>query len=124
MNRSTLDQKSSLRFEDFRDAIENYQGQYAQDITPESYFGFPLKPILAIEFTLLSTASQNKAYFSMEHGIAPSIYNSFELKDSMNDKNKFFTHEVFSNNWLCDYLFKVRIDKMLEIPSEMTSCDG
>ena len=52
----------------------------------------------------------------MEFGIAPSIYNSFSLTRPMSEKNQFYTHEVFSNYWLCDYLFKVRIDKMLDIP--------
>ena len=52
----------------------------------------------------------------MEYGIAPSIYNTFRLSRPMNEKNQFFTHEVFSNYWLCDYLFKIQIDKMLDIP--------
>ncbi|MCK5178906.1 MAG: alpha-glucan family phosphorylase, partial [Candidatus Omnitrophica bacterium] len=34
----------------------------------------------------------------------------------MSEKNRFYSHEVFSNYWLCDYLFKVHTDKMLDIP--------
>ncbi|MDO8581040.1 MAG: alpha-glucan family phosphorylase, partial [Candidatus Omnitrophota bacterium] len=65
---------------------------------------------------LLLPARRNIAYFSMEFGIAPSIYNSFRLSGPMDIHNQFFAHDVFSNYWLCDYLFKVRIDKMLDIP--------
>ncbi|MEA3226633.1 MAG: alpha-glucan family phosphorylase, partial [Planctomycetota bacterium] len=49
-------------------------------------------------------------------GIAPSIYNSLRLTRPMSRNNQFYTHEVFSNYWLCDYLFKVQTDKMLDIP--------
>jgi len=97
-------------------SIENYNDTYQMDVTDDQYFGYPTEPILNIENALLSKTSKAIAYFSMEFGLAPSIYNSFELKKAMNVKNQFFTHEVFSNNWLCDYLFKINIDKQLDIP--------
>lgn len=103
-------------FEDLAAAVDQYEERYGADITSQKYFGFPLKPVLEVEQRLLSTDVKSVAYFSMEFGLAPSIYNSFERKKKISGQNTFFTHEVFSNNWLCDYLFKIKIDKMLDIP--------
>jgi starch phosphorylase len=105
-----------ISFEEFSSHIESFDEKYRQDITPAQYFGFPIEPILAAESRLLSQAEKSVAYFSMEYGIAPSIYNTFLLSGTKSLKNQFYTHEVFSNNWLCDYLFKINIDKMLDIP--------
>ncbi|MBF0512241.1 MAG: alpha-glucan family phosphorylase, partial [Candidatus Omnitrophica bacterium] len=44
------------------------------------------------------------------------IYNSFNPGKPVSDKNQFFSHEVFSNYWLSDYVFKIKINKMLDIP--------
>ncbi len=103
-------------YNDFISSIENFEAQYSREITPQEYFGFPLDPILRIENSLRSPTTKTIAYFSMEYGLAPSIYNSFQLKKEMSRSNQFFVHEVFSNYWLCDYLFKIRINKMLDIP--------
>ncbi len=103
-------------FEDLSAAVEQFSESYSRDITPESYFGFPLQPVLDAEQALLDADRASVAYFSMEYGLAPSIYNTFQLKRPMSEKNQFYTHEVFSNYWLCDYLFKIKIDKMLDIP--------
>lgn len=116
MDRTIEQQNYRLSYENFISNIENFGTNYSKHVTPQSYFSFPLEPILNIESSLLSPQIKNTVYFSMEFGIAPSIYNSFQLNKSMNVKNQFFTHEVFSNYWLCDYLFKIQIDKMLDIP--------
>ena len=108
--------KGLYSYEDFTGTIQDFSSQYAQDITPQTYFGFPLQPILDIENSLLSEKVKSVAYFSMEYGLAPSIYNSLALSRPMSEENQYFTHQVFSNYWLCDYLFKVKIDKMLDIP--------
>jgi starch phosphorylase len=105
-----------MTYEDFTAQIDHFSTQYHQEIDPHTFFGFPLRPVLDIEQELLLPARRNIAYFSMEFGIAPSIYNSFRLSGPMDIHNQFFAHDVFSNYWLCDYLFKVRIDKMLDIP--------
>lgn len=105
-----------LSFPEFSSSIENFNERYANDINDRFYFGFPITAIQDIEGRLLSETTRSVAYFSMEYGIAPSIYNSFRLNRPMSEANKFFKHEVFSNYWLCDYLFKVQIDKMLDIP--------
>lgn len=103
-------------YQDFIDSIEAYSKNYANDINEENYFGFPTSTILAAEQSLFAENVKSVAYFSMEYGIAPSIYNSFKLNRPLDEHNQFFQHEVFSNHWLCDYLFKIHIDKMLDIP--------
>jgi starch phosphorylase len=103
-------------YDDFVEMIDGFNDNYSSDINQDTYFSFPFNAILNIENSLLSPKEKSVAYFSMEFGIAPSIYNSFQLTRPMSENNQFYTHEVFSNNWLCDYLFKVNIDKMLDIP--------
>ena len=104
-----------MTYDQFISVIENFPN-YAKDITPQTYFGFPLQPILDAEKKLAEEGHKSVAYFSMEYGLAPSIYNSFQLSRPMSVKNQFFSHEVFSNYWLSDYVFKININKMLDIP--------
>lgn len=106
----------TFQYEDFISSIEYFDEHYIQDIDSQHYFGFPLESVLNVENALLSGDRRTIAYFSMEFGLAPSIYNSFYLNRPMSRKNQFFSHEIFSNYWLCDYLFKLKIDKMLDIP--------
>ena len=105
-----------MTYKDFISTIHRFNEDYSQDISEDSYFGFPIEPILAIEETLHSKDKWNIAYFSMEYGIAPSIYNSFKLEKPLGVNNQFYSHEVFSNQWIADYLFKIHINKMLDIP--------
>jgi glucan phosphorylase len=109
-------ESSNFSFDDLTLSIENYSSQYNQDVTGVAYFGFPLDPVLEAEKRLISTQQKSVAYFSMEYGLAPSIYNTFNLTRPMSEQNQYFKHDVFSNNWMCDYLFKIQIDKMLDIP--------
>jgi len=102
--------------EDLISSIQDYAERYDKDVAGDSFFGFPMKSLLKAESRLLDPANPSIAYFSMEYGLAPSIYNSFQLSRPISEKNQFFYHEVFSNYWLCDYVFKVKIDKMLDIP--------
>jgi len=103
-------------YEKLTNSIEGFKENYANDINKKEYFGFPLESILKAEQRLYSLQEPSIAYFSMEYGIAPSIYNSFLLQKPLSDENKFFQHEVFSNHWLCDYIFKIEINKLLDIP--------
>lgn len=103
-------------FDNLKDSIEGYEENYTGDVSEKEFFSFPTKSVLAAENRLVDESEPSIAYFSMEYGLAPSIYNSLKLNRPISEKNQFFTHEVFSNYWLCDYIFKVHIDKMLDIP--------
>jgi len=116
VDNATLDTGTAYKFENLKDSILWFDENYAEDINKDLYFGFPVGPVLQAEQNLLSEQAKSTAYFSMEYGIAPSIYNSFKLKRPMDERNKFFKHEIFSNDWLRDYVFKLQIDKMLDIP--------
>lgn len=116
MGRPRKKKEAEYDFGDFAGLIDHFKEDYAGDINKEKFFGFPIGAILKAEKKLISGEEDSVAYFSMEFGIAPSIYNTFSLSRPMSDKNKFFNHEVFSNYWLCDYLFKIEIDKMIDIP--------
>lgn len=114
---SSSKENTTYPFDYLASSVEGYQERYAADVTEKSFFGFPMKSILSAERRLLDPKEPSIAYFSMEYGLAPSIYNSFQLSGrAINEKNQFFSHEVFSNYWLADYVFKVQIDKMLDIP--------
>lgn len=108
--------KTAMEYEDFISSIDSFEENYKEEINKNFYFGFPLTPVLTAEHNLLSGQAESIAYFSMEFGLAPSIYNSFQFKKPIGAKNQFDTHQVFSNDWLRDYLFKVHTDKMLDIP--------
>ena len=105
-----------MTFKEFTSRIEDFDGHYSKDINESTYFSFPIEPILEAESKLADKAEKSIAYFSMEYGLAPSIYNSFHLNSPMSEKNKFFKHQVFSNYWISDYVFKINIQKMLDIP--------
>lgn len=109
-------EEKTFSFVDFVNGIEGFEENYSKEINEKEYFGFPLKPILEAEQRLFDNNVPSIAYFSMEYGLAPSIYNSFILKKALSSANRFDKHEVFSNNWLCDYIFRVEINKLLDIP--------
>jgi len=108
--------KKTYPYDDFADSILNFKDNYDSDINHECYFGFPIAPLLRSEENLLNPKKRSIAYFSMEYGLAPSIYHSFSQLRPLSEKNKFFQHEVFSNYWLCDYIFKIQINKLLDLP--------
>ena len=105
-----------MNYQEFISQIEDFQPRYADEITEKTYFGFPIEPILQAESKLHSPADKSVAYFSMEYGLAPSIYNSFTQHKPLSQKNQFFKHQVFSNYWISDYVYKININKMLDIP--------
>jgi starch phosphorylase len=105
-----------MTYNEFINQIEDFEGHYSKDINESAYFSFPIGPILEAESKLEDNKIKSVAYFSMEYGLAPSIYNSFQINSPMSEKNKFFKHQVFSNYWISDYVFKINIHKMLDIP--------
>ncbi len=97
-------------------AIDKYEEYYKDFITEGSFFGFPAEPISKAEDLLLSKENYSIAYFSMEYGLAPSIYNSFSKTGRISKENMFTRHDVFSNMRALDYFLDIRIDKILDLP--------
>ena len=98
-----------MTYKEFTSQIENFDGQYSKDINPKTYFSYPLAPILDAETRLARVTGASIAYFSMEYGLSPSIYNSFALNRPMSEKNKFFKHQCIiknkSDSYFCIYYF-------------------
>ncbi len=96
--------------------VDRFEENYKQFIDENSFYGFPIDPILKAEETLLKPDVTSIAYFSMEYGLAPSIYNSFLIKGEVSEANTFRRHELFSNMRSLDYFLDIQIDKMLDLP--------
>ncbi|MBI5400438.1 alpha-glucan family phosphorylase [Candidatus Saganbacteria bacterium] len=90
--------------------------QYPQNITDESFYGFPSQPILAAEEKLYKKESPSIAYFSMEYGLAPSIYHEFKSVTPLDKRNIITDHEVFSNIKDMDYYHFIPTQKILDLP--------
>ena len=71
-----------MTYKEFISQIENFDGHYDKDINETTFFSFPIDPILEAETRLANNAEKSIAYFSMEYGLAPSIYNTFHLNTS------------------------------------------
>lgn len=96
--------------------IEDFELRYHKDITEETFFGYPLAPVLDAEKKLRSPESKSIAYFSMEYGLAPSIYHTLHSFAPIRSANKFTQHGVFSNLRAMDSYFALHIDKRLDLP--------
>jgi len=90
--------------------------KYLKDITEEGFCGFPLEPLIQAEKRLLSKEKESIAYFSMEYGLAPSIYQSFQTVNPISVCNILSDHEVFSNMKDMDYYHSLPIKKILDLP--------
>jgi hypothetical protein len=75
--------------------LDTTEEKYLKDISVEHFFGFPLSPIIEAEEKLLAKETASVAYFSMEYGLAPSIYHTFKSVNPVDHKNLFSEHEVF-----------------------------
>ncbi|MDD5019301.1 MAG: alpha-glucan family phosphorylase [Candidatus Omnitrophica bacterium] len=96
--------------------IKDYDSRYAADIRDDAYFTFPVGPILEAERALLSGQAGTIAYFSMEYGLATSIYNVYGSARPVSDDNKMTENEVFSNERIPDYLFSLKVDALVDLP--------
>ncbi len=97
--------------------VDHFAESYAQDITSESFFGFPLRTIVEAENKLLSSKSPSVAYFSMEYGLATSFYNCFNSNKPVSELNKLPKQNIFSNMRISDYYFGFQIDnKIIDLP--------
>ncbi len=96
--------------------IKDYEKSYAIDIHDDFYFGFPLEPLVAAEKGLLLPDKKPIAYFSMEYGLATSVYNALSSKKELSAANKISDNDVFSNNRVRDFLFSLQMSSVLDLP--------
>jgi len=90
--------------------------KYLKDITDTEYFGYPAASLIEAEERLLDKATPSIAYFSMEYGLAPSVYNTFKTVNPIDQHNSVANHEVFSNMKDMDYYHHLPLNKMLDLP--------
>ena len=90
--------------------------RYAANITSDSFFGFPLKPILEVEEHLLAADQKSVGYFSMEYGLSTNTYNPFGSKIPVSEKNSSAGHHIFSNLRAMDYYLVVDAPHRLDLP--------
>lgn len=96
--------------------IDGFEDVYVNDIVHDKFFGMPLGPIIEAEKRLRGSAGRNMAYFSMEYGLASSIYNKLTSTRPLHFNNKIQEHEVFSNFRLADYFFALKPDSIIDLP--------
>ncbi|MCX5751887.1 MAG: alpha-glucan family phosphorylase, partial [Candidatus Saganbacteria bacterium] len=68
------------------------------------------------EEKLKNQENKSIAYFSMEFGLAPSIYHTFQSKTPIHEMNFIRTHEVFSNQRAMDYFHRIHKNVILDLP--------
>src|SRR3989338_216705 len=76
--------------------LDPTEEKYLKDVSDEEFFGYPARPLIEAENILLAK-TQSIAYFSMEYGLAPSIYHTFKTVNPIMKSNILAEHEVFSN---------------------------
>lgn len=86
------------------------------NLTRDSFFGFPLEPILSAERALHDRASRAIAYFSMEYGLSSNTYNVFRSSRPIAPQNYSSKHNVFSNLRAMDYYLSVKTGHVLDLP--------
>ncbi len=97
--------------------VHHFEEGYAQNITSDSFFGLPLQPIAESEKRLFSKEIPSIAYFSMEYGLATSIYNSFRSNKTISELNRLPKQNIFSNMRISDYYFGFRVNhKIMDLP--------
>lgn len=90
--------------------------KHLKDISDSQFFGFPLSPIIDSEEKLRAKEKASIAYFSMEYGLAPSVYHTFKTVNPIANSNIISHHEVFSNMKDMDYYHFLPLKKILDLP--------
>ncbi|MFC1856126.1 hypothetical protein ACFL2A_06260, partial [Thermodesulfobacteriota bacterium] len=94
-----------------------YGDEYSNlDITEDTFYGFPKESIIRAEKKLFDENEKSVAYFSMEYGLATSIYNSFISSKELDEENLRSDSEVFSNIRSMDYFHKIRSKDIVDMP--------
>lgn len=106
----------TFTFKEFVKTISNYRRYYAQEITTESYFGFPIEPILAVEERLQSLESSTVAYLSMEFALAAGHYNSMHGSVLFEVANRMEPRDVVSTQMQTDQIVQLTIDRRKDLP--------
>jgi hypothetical protein len=86
------------------------------DVTEASFYGIPSPAIHRAEGCLLDPSVKSVAYFSMEFGLAPSVYHPYQTKRPLSPRNKKRDFEIFSNLRQMDYYHLVQSDTVVDIP--------
>ncbi len=89
---------------------------YQKDITNTHFYGFPIEPIISAEQRLKDKSIPSIAYFSMEYGLAPSVYHTFESQNEIDESNVSQSSEVFSNLKQMDYFHTISMLRLLDLP--------
>jgi len=87
-----------------------------QDINEGVFYGTPLSVIRRAEAHLTDPSIRSVAYFSMEFGLAPSVYQPYRTKAPLTPRNRKRDFEIFSNMRQMDYYHVVHIDTVVDIP--------
>jgi starch phosphorylase len=95
--------------------LDTTEEKYRKDISSDKFFGFPAAAVIAAEEKLLAK-TPSIAYFSMEYGLAPSIYHTFQTVNPTSKANISSDHEVFSNMQDMDYYHLLPTKKLLDLP--------
>ena len=96
--------------------LDDAEEKYLKDITDSEFFGFPIRPIIDAEEKLLAKGTSSVAYFSMEYGLAPSVYHAFKSVNPIKESNILSEHEVFSNMKDMDYYHYLPLRKIIDLP--------
>src|SRR5512137_1436437 len=87
----------------------------ARDVNEGFFYGIPRAVIQRAEEHLLDPSIRSVAYFSMEFGLAPSVYQPYLGKAALSPRNRKRDFEIFSNMRQMDYYHVVHIDTVVDI---------
>ena len=96
--------------------LDTTDEKYLKDISEAEFFGYPAGAIGEAETKLRDPAAPSIAYFSMEYGLAPSVYHEFKSANPASAANISSGHEVFSNMQDMDYYHLLPVNKLLDLP--------
>ena len=96
--------------------VENFNARYQNDIDDNSYFGFPIEPIIKAEQNLVAHSVASVGYLSMEYGLSSDTYNALSSKNKQAPKNLSGSHHAFSNLRAIDYYVSIKSDQIMDLP--------
>ena len=96
--------------------VEDFDRTYRKDIFENSFFGFPLGPVLKAEKDLLSPDKKSVGYFSMEYGLSCNTYNTPKRSAPISERNMSPEHHIFSNMRAMDYYLSISPEHQMDLP--------